>query len=144
MAVPTHDYTWEQGTDLDINLIYKEGPAGSETPVDLTVAGTEVRMDIALDGQRLYTFNSAAIADIDGSGPGTTGDTDLEAVLGADGSINIAVPRSLTLGTGPIAAQMSSGKYVFDYDLLLRKSTGKQMKILSGKITVNKSVTLWE
>lgn len=143
MAVPTYNCTWEQGTDFTLKLIYKEGPAGSEVPVDLTPAGTEVRMDIAQDGARLYTFNSASITDLDGTaGPGNTGDTTLEATLGADGSINIEVPRSLTLPGGTLAASLNT-KPTFDYDVILRRN-GKQMKILSGTITVTKSVTLWE
>ena len=143
MSVPTHDYEWEQGADLVIPLVYKTGSPGAETPTDLTAYS--LRMDISSLGARIYTFNSADITDLDGTGPGTTGDTTKEAVLGADGTINIAVPRILTLPgpSGVIYTEMASNRNIFDYDIFLRDAADKQLKILSGKITVNKSVTLW-
>lgn len=149
MTVPTQAFTWEQGADLLMSFIYKELPDGQTVaqPKDLT--GYSVRMDIrATDvlGQRIYTFNSDDILDLDGSEPGTDTDIDKEITPGADGSIKIVVPRSLTVQGGPIYELMSdplNPVTVFVYDIFLRDPTDKQIKILSGTITVNRSVTLW-
>lgn len=148
MTVPTHAYQWEQGTDLVLKFIYKEGATPeTATPVDLT--GYSVRMDIrasSSSGERVWTFNSATIADVDPILVGDQADSVLEATLGSDGSINITVPRSLTLPpTGAIYDQMTNDPpvTVFVYDIILRDTGDKQTKILSGTISVNASVTLW-
>lgn len=140
-AVPVYNFVWEQGSDLNIPLVYKSGPQGAETPVDLT--GYKLRMDVSSAGARVYTFNSDDITDLDGNGTGTDSDLIDEAVLGSDGSINIAIPRSLTLPGGVIYTEMAGGKNVYTYDIFLRDLSNHQTKILSGTITVNKSVTLW-
>lgn len=147
MTVPTHAYQWEQGTDLVLKLIYRTGPdAQNMTPVDLT--GYDVRMDIRAtnaSGAHVWTFNSADIVDVDPVTPGDQADTVHEAVLGVDGSIEITVPRSLTLPDGAIYDQMIADPpvTVFVYDIILRDGAGKQSKILSGTISINASVTLW-
>lgn len=131
-VVPTNDLIWQQGEDLTISLVYNEGPSGAETPVDLT--GYSLRMDVVGNTGVIYTFNTD---DLDQA-------TVDEAVLGADGSINIDVPRSLTLSGGDIFAEMqSTNNSVFNYDVFLRNPQGKQYPILRGTITVVKSYTLW-
>lgn len=147
MTVPTRGYTWEQGADLEMSFIYRTGPsAGAMTPVDLTTY--QVRMDIratSIAGDRVYTFNSMDIADVDPVLVGDQPDTIKEAVLGADGSIKFTVPRSLTLPGGAVYAQITATPPVtiFVYDIFLRDGAGKQSKILSGTIAVNASSTLW-
>lgn len=147
MTIPTHAYQWEQGTDLDLKLIYRTGPdAQSMLPVDLT--GYEVRMDIratSTSGERVWTFNSADIVDVDPILVGDQADTTKEVVLGVDGSITITVPRELTLPGGAVYDQITATPAitVFVYDIILRDVGGKQSKILSGTISVNASVTLW-
>lgn len=146
MSAPNHDFTWEQGSDLVLSFVYKEGvDQASATPVDLT--NYSLRMDISTQTAtptRVFTFNSddiVATPTVD-----ETGEADNEAVLNADGTINITVPRTLTLEGGAIQAQMDAGNTVFDYDIFLRDNTvapGVQKKILRGTITVEKSVTLW-
>jgi len=142
--VDPYNFTWEQGEDFTFQLIYKTGTIGAETPVNLT--GYSLRMDIyGTPTGRIYTFNSVDIADLDGPGAGIEGDTNKEAVLGTDGTINISIPRSLTLPGGAIYTELVAGRNVFQYDIFLRDNgtPAKQMKILNGTITVNKSVTLW-
>lgn len=148
MTVPTYNYTWEQGADLEIQIVYKESVGGAPaTPKDLT--GYSVRMDIrATDvlGTRIYTFNSDEITDLDGSGPGSDTDVITEITPGADGTITIVVPRSLTIQGGPVYDLMSdpiNPVNILVYDIFLRNPADKQIKILSGTITVNRSVTLW-
>lgn len=134
--VPTYAYVWEQGADLVMQMVYKTGAdVGSATPVDLT--GYNVRMDISDGTTRVYSFNSVALTDV------TPTDSTLEATLDSSGNINITVPRSLTLTGGAVYTAMNAGKTVFFYDVFLRDPSGKQKKILSGQITVNKSYTLW-
>lgn len=126
VAIPTHNFTWQQGEDAVIHMVYK---VDSE-PVDLT--GASLRMDVGPAGSaKLYTFNS--------SEAGPEDDIDDEAVLGADGSINIRVPRAVTLPGGPLASSVGS---VLEYDVFLRID-GKQRKILKGEIFVEASKTLW-
>lgn len=138
MPVPTYNYTWGQGEDLIISLIYKTGPVGLETPVDLT--GYSLRMDVADSTGRLFTFNSD---DIDEPAADVVGPADNEATLGADGSINIVVPRSLTLPGGAVYDNIVAENNVFFYDIFLRDTFDKQRKILRGQITVEPSYTLW-
>lgn len=147
MTVPSQVFVWEQGTDLVLKFIHRTGPdAQSMTPTDLT--GYDVRMDIragSITGDVVYIFNSAAIVDTDPIQVGDQADDVIEAVLGADGSINITVPRALTLPGGAIYAQMTATPpvTVFVGDIILRDAGGKQSKILSFTITVNASATLW-
>lgn len=95
-----HNYTWDQGADLVIALIYKKGPVDSATPVDMT--GYSVRMDIvAQSGQRLYTFNSAELDDVSNIETPVP-DTNTEFKLGPDGLIRLTVPRSITLPGGRV------------------------------------------
>lgn len=134
LMVAQQNFEWNQGEDLIIHVTYRlDGQ-----PQDLT--GYTARMDIAaLMGSpgpiaSLYTFNT------DDNDP----DTEDEIVVGADGTISITVPRSLTLGDGVIAEAVSnnaSSKY--KYDLFLRDLDNKQRKILEGEITVRRSVTKW-
>lgn len=131
------NYTWIQGEDLLMTLIYKVGETPeTATPVDLT--GYSLRMDVASQGAsptRLYTLNSDELVD--------PADTTTEATLLADGTINIAIPRSVTLPGGELYEALSSG-LVFDYDLFLRDTSNKQKKVIGGTITVAKSITHWE
>lgn len=145
------DFTWEQGEDLEVAILYKTGTSeANAVPRDLT--GYSVRMDIrATDvlGTRVYTFNSDDITDpdLDGAGDETETDTIREVEpLGSDGMIRILVPRSLTVQGGPIYELMSdplNPVSIFAYDIFLRDTDDKQSKILFGTITVNRSVTLW-
>lgn len=139
----TYNYTWDQGEDLEISLVYKEGPAGSPTAVNLT--NYQVRMDIrsvSVAGSRTWTFNSS---DISGEPlADSVGVSDNEIVLGSDGSIKITVPRSLTLPGGSIYPLLeNANSAMFVYDVFLRNGSNKQKKIMTGAITVNRSVTLW-
>ncbi|SRR6266542_3314826 len=148
----TANFVWQQGEDLDIKLIYKEGPAGSEVAVDLST-GYALRMDIVVPSSdlRIYTFNSASIADVDPLTAGAQPDSVIEATLtsGAGGTpnITISVPHAITLPTtGEAYLQMTANPpvTVFNYDIFLRNTgTSKQTKILSGTITVQESATLW-
>lgn len=142
--VAVYNYSWGQGEDLVLSMLYKQGPVGSEAPVDLT--GYQLRMDIVTpSGERRYTFNSDPVTDVDPTTPGDESDVVTEAVLGADGTINITIPRTLTLPDGEIYADITGSPPVltFNYDVFLRDDTGKQKKILKGQITVEKSYTLW-
>lgn len=141
MSVANYNWTWEQGDDLVMSMVYREGPLGAETPVDLS--GYSLRMDVVFGGSRVFTFNSD---DIDETGVDVVGPADNEATLGADGSIVIKVPRSLTLPpSGAVYSIMTtSGVLVMDYDIFLRDPSGLQHKFMKGTISVNPSVTLWQ
>lgn len=140
MAIATYNWIWQEGEDLVMSFIYKEGPSGSEVPIDLT--GYQLRMDIVANGVRLYTFNSDDIVEV--PSVDETGATDNEATLGSDGTINIVVPRSLTLGSGAVASQFQgTNSLSLNYDIFLRNPAGLQTKILRGGITVERSYTKW-
>lgn len=137
-----HNYTWDQGEDLELSMTYKEGPVGAPVAIDLTayVLRMDIRKDM-IDGALKWTFNSADLPGeplVDETGP-----EDNEATLGPDGSINILVPRSLTLPGGALYDDIMAGATSFVYDVFLRSPQNRQKKILSGVVTVNKSVTLW-
>ena len=146
------NFTWGQGEDLTIELIYKEGNTiETATVVDLS-SGYQLRMDIVVPStkERVYTFNTATLADVDPITPGSQPDNTLEGVLssGAASSPNVvvSVPRSLTLPEGSIYQKMTDVPPVtsFNYDIFLRHvASDKQVKILTGVITVEDSYTLW-
>lgn len=146
----TQNFTWDQGADLTIQLIYKEGvDAASAVVVDLSTA-YQVRMDLVVPSSksRIYTFNSASIADVDSTTVGAQPDSVIEGTLssGAGGTpnINITVPRTLTLPGGVVYDQMQLNTKLFNYDLFLRNTnTNTQVKILTGSVTVTDSNTLW-
>lgn len=147
-----HPIEWHQGEDLTISLIYKttssfEGEEPTEpTPVDLT--GYTVRMDIStLDYQRLYTFNSDVITDVDPETEGDVEDAEIDATLGGPtGEIKINIPREITLPDGPLFTFLDANPPVttFTYDVFLRDPDDNQKKILRGSISIEKSVTLWK
>jgi len=143
--VAVQNWTWQEGDDLVMSMIYREGPDGSEVPIDLT--GYSLRMDVAsvTDGTRIFTFNSDDIVG-GGTGVDVVGPADNEATLGSDGSINIVVPRALTLPGGAVAALYvgSDTSLVMNYDIFLRNPSNLQSKILRGTITVERSYTLWQ
>lgn len=144
--------TWDQGEDLEIKMIYKEG-ASEETLVTIDLSSNySLRMDILVPAtkERIYTFNSADIPDVDPITGGAQPDTIHEATLtsGAGGTpnINIVVPRTLTLPGGVIYDKLTANPPVtlFNSDVFLRNtSSNRQSKIWSGTITVVESYTLW-
>lgn len=139
MAIATYNWTWQEGEDLVMPFVYKAGPDGQEVAVDLT--GYQLRMDVVSGGNRLFTFNSD---DIDETGVDNVGPADNEATLQSDGTINIVVPRSVTLPGGAIAAVfVGSEALVLNYDIFLRNPAGLQSKIMRGNITVERSYTKW-
>lgn len=139
MAIPVYNYTWPQGSDLDVSLVYNEGPDGFEIPISLVAH--QLRMDICDSvGTRLATLNSH---DIGQAGVDVVGASDNEVTLGAAGQISILVPRGLTLTGGTIFTELAAGNNVFYYDVFIRNAAGKQTKILRGQITVEDSFTLW-
>lgn len=141
----TYDYTWNQGEDLTISLIYKSGPAGSEAAVDLTLYA--LRMDIAApNGKILTVLNDESIADTDPYTAGSQADTNYEVTLGAAGQISISLSRALTLPGGAFERYLNANpaQTTFSYDIFLRDAGSKQSKILYGTITLVKSVTKWQ
>lgn len=147
----TANFTWGQGEDLTIALIYKEGTAGSEAVIDLS-SGYELRMDIVVPStkERVTTFNSAELTDVDPILVGAQADVTVESLLssgsGASPNILISVPRILTLPGGGIYSKMTATPsiHVFAYDIFLRNTVSdKQVKILTGTVTVEESNTLW-
>lgn len=142
--VASYDYTWQQGEDLLISLVYKLGPSGSEAPVDLT--SYKLRMDIAgPQGDIITVLNDESITDTDPFTAGNQSDTSYEVTLGAAGQISINLSRSLTLPGSRIYSYVNANpeQKDFAYDIFLRDAADKQRKILQGTITVEKSVTKW-
>jgi hypothetical protein len=147
----TANFVWPQGEDLPIELIYKEGADLASAVVKNLSTGYSLRMDIVVPvtKERVYTFNTAALADVDPGVP-TTPDNTIEGTLtsgaGDTANINILVPRSLTLPGGAVHAKMTAGQPIllFNYDVFLRNTVAdRQAKILKGTITVEESYTLW-
>jgi hypothetical protein len=151
-----HNFTWEQGADLPIKMVYKEGETvATAVPIDLS-SNYSVRMDIVLVNsqgikERLYTFNSEEIPDVDEADGDQPDGAPFESTLssGAGGTPNIAikVPRSITLPPdGKLYLKMigPNRTNLFQFDIFLRnKTTDTQVKVLEGTITVKESFTLW-
>lgn len=147
----TANLTWGQGEDLPIALIYKEGTVGAEVVIDLS-ANFELRMDIVVPAtkERVYTFNTEELEDVDPIQVGDQPDSVVEGVLssgaGSTPNITISVPRTLTLPGGTVYAKLTAGTpiHVFAYDIFLRNTvSNKQVKILTGTVTIEESNTLW-
>lgn len=145
----TFDYDWNQGSDLTLSLIYKEGPEGAAVPINLVTGGKapyKFRMDVvAPDGRTLTVLNDQAIADADLYTDGAQADNTYEVTLGTAGQIVVTLKRSLTLPGGAFYPYVNAnpGAKTFTYDMFLRDNTDKQTKILGGTITILKSVTHW-
>jgi hypothetical protein len=139
-----YNYTWSQGEDLTIELVYKTGAPDAATPVDLS--GYAFRMDlVGPDGKVLSVFNDEAVTTDDGV------DNQFEVTMGIDGSIVVELSRSLTLPGGALYKYISANppQRVFSYDMFVRSGGlwenggNRQTKILSGTMTVEESVTHW-
>lgn len=130
MSIPTHNFVWQQGEDGVISIAYKDS---NDNPIDLT--GASLRMDVASQSSPstvLYTFNSDDLTD--------PVDTNKEATLGGTaGTINIVVPRSVTLTGGSL---FSSIGQALAFDIFLRQGS-TQKKLMSGTITIESSITKW-
>lgn len=140
-----YDYTWHQGEDFNISLVYKAGTAGAEAPVNLSTYS--LRMDIAApNGTVLTVLNDKNITDTDPYTPGSQADTSYEVTLGTAGQISILLGRALTLPGGAFERYLSANpsQSNFSYDIFLRDAGGKQTKILYGTLALVKSVTKWQ
>lgn len=140
----TYPYDWNQGEDLLISLTYKSGPVGEVEPVDLTLY--QFRMDIvAPDGKVLTVVNDESITDADPYTSGNQADTSYEVTMNSVGEIRIELPRALNLPGGVFYKYLNANPAVktFSYDMFLRDNNSKQKKILSGTITIERSVTHW-
>lgn len=140
----TYNYEWNQGEDLLIALVYKSGPIGESTPVDLTLYS--FRMDIvAPDGKVLTIANDDNIVDSDPYTAGNQDDSVYEVTMDNAGEIRIDLSRSLTLPGGAFYKYISANPSIrtFSYDMFLRDFNGKQKKIMGGTITIERSVTHW-
>lgn len=146
------NWTWVQGEDFPIRLIYKEGDTPETAVVVPLTTGYSVRMDVVVPGtkERVYTFNTEALADVDpfvaGSQPDNTVEGTLSSGAGGTPNISITVPRSLTLPGGALYAKMTGTPAVstFNFDIFLRNTnTDMQTKILQGQIVVEESNTIW-
>lgn len=143
MAV-TYDFSWAQGEDKILSMVYKSGPVGESEPVDLS--NHSLRMDIvAPDGKVLTISNDEAIADADPYTTGEQPDSVFEVTLSGTGEIRIELPRALTLPGGPFYNYLKSNPPIrtFSYDIFLRDEFEKQKKIMQGTITIERSVTHW-
>jgi hypothetical protein len=143
--VAVYDYTSSQGEDLTIEFVYKEGEVGSATPVNLS--NHLFRMDLAgPDGKVLSVMNNAALADADPYTPGNQADNGIEVTLGADGTVRVELPRTLTLPGGALYKYINANppQRVFTFDAFVRDTANnKQIKILAGTITFERSITHW-
>ena len=146
------NFVWPIGEDLNVQLRYKEGPTEATATIVNLSSGFAVRMDIVIPATklRIYTFNSAAIADVDPLVASAQPDNTLEGVLtagtGETPNIDIKVPRSILLPGGPVydAYVGVPSVTMFNYDVFLRNTgTDRQSKILKGSITIEESYTLW-
>lgn len=142
--VAIQNYSWGQGEDLQISLVYKSGPIGGEVPVDLALYS--LRMDIAgPDGKVLTVLNNASITDTDPNTTGDQTDTNYEVTMNEPdtGGILIELSRALTLPGGSFYRYIQTGVEDFQYDIFLRDSVGKQIKLIQGTISISKSITQW-
>lgn len=145
--------TWVQGQDLDLSMMYKEGATvDTAIPVDLST-GYTMRMDIVdSTGTRLWTFNSDPADDQE---PDDSSEATLSNAVGTS-NIDIRVDRGLTLPGGALFTSITADPPVLTFfsDIFLRAATwtddprvstvGKQWKIATLTIAVEKSYTLWQ
>jgi hypothetical protein len=140
----TYDYDWDQGADLTISIVYKEGPEGATVPVNLSAY--KFRMDIiAPSGKVLVVTNDEALTDTDPFTAGAQADSTFEVTMDASGNITVTLSRALTLPGGAFYDWINANpsQNVFTYDMFLRTAANIQTKILEGTITIHKSLTLW-
>lgn len=140
MALTQTNFTIEQGEDLVFTLKLKDSDG---LPLDLTDA--KFRMDVKkqpTDTHPVWSFQTQGVeVEVDYDGPegepaelDTTDDVTIKDEIG---EIHITVDRAFTFKPAV------RGGGTFSYDAFLDRG-GKRRKILTGTITVNKSVTIWE
>jgi hypothetical protein len=116
----------------------------NDIPVDLS--NHAARMDIAplaggAAGAAIFAFNSEDVS----TPLDETGEDDNEVTLNSEGNIHIKISRLLTLPGMPVGDGLLTGTTEYAYDLFLRdKALNVQKKLLTGKITVVRSVTQWQ
>lgn len=137
----SYNITLEQGDDIQFTLVYEDA---NGDPIDIT--GAQFRMDVKktlADTNPIWSFNTAdtdVTVDPDGEGGGSPEtDTGGDSLIGGtNGVITIIIDRAFSYKP----AVRAGGVFLFDG--VLELADGKRRKILTGTITVNKSVTLWE
>lgn len=135
--IPRYNFRWRQGDDKAINFRLEESGQGK----DLT--GYKIRMDIwrmpgvTPETGPIYTVESAGVTE------GVADPLPAEVILNSEGYVEILLPRSLTLSGGVFFTQIAGENFNFVYDLFLRDQNGLQEAILKGKITLERSLTLW-
>lgn len=130
------NFRWPQGEDLNIQLRYKEGDTTSSAVVVPLSEGYEARMDIVAPttGNSLLTLSS------------NTGEITLSNGSNGGPNIEVYAPRAATFYPGAVYTYVTTqGAGALVYDLFLRNTqTNKQVKILRGTITLEKSNTQWQ
>lgn len=126
---------WPQGEDKVIELIYREGPdAKKAVPVSLS-SGYDARMDLVVPDTR-ELVHSITVDD---------GDIDLGSGTNDEPNVVIWLRRAVTLPGGEVFEALADGVNMFSYDVFLRNTqTDKQVKILRGSVTIERSGTLWQ
>src|SRR5690606_32361378 len=140
MALTQTNFTIEQGEDLVFTLKLEDSD-GLPLP---DLADAKFRMDVKkqpTDTHPVWAFQKGAEVEVDYDGPegepaelDTTDDVTINAETG---EIHITVDRAFTFKPAV------RGGGTFSYDAFLDRND-KRRKILTGTITVNKSVTIWE
>jgi hypothetical protein len=123
MSAAKYTFTFEQGTTIDVEMLYKS--SGSNTPIDLTGYGAkmQIKSNYADNKPRTFlTLSSSLNADNTGLTLG-----------GTSGSIRLFV-----------SAATSSAALNFDtafYDLEITTSTGIVTRLLEGPVKIKREVT---
>jgi len=132
MAAGKYNFSIEQGTTVDFEIVYKDSDGD---PIDIT--GYNARMDIrpAIGSSTLYMTLSSSL------GPCGTG-------LNMSGSGGLSASKPLTSGSiGVYISYVSSSALTFDeavYDLEIVSGSGDCAtveRLLEGSITLFKEVT---
>jgi hypothetical protein len=117
MSAGAHDIVIEQGAAFTRELVYKDANGD-----EVNISNWTIRMQI-----RRYKRSTTCIADLDNKSKGG-----LRITSGIGGAFTLCIPGDLT------------GTFNFSigcYDICLVGGGGGPVRLLEGKVTLNKSVT---
>ena len=124
MAAGKYNFVIEQGTTLDLEIVYKDS---NNDPINLTDYQGRMQIKDSIGGSTTYITLSSSIAD-DGTG--------LD-IGGSDGTIGVFISANSS-------SALSFNKAVYDLEIASGSTYPVVTRILQGNVTLDKEVTTGE
>ena len=124
MAAGKYNFVIEQGTTLDLEIVYKDS---NNNPINLTDYQGRMQIKDSIGGSTTYITLSSSIAD-DGTG--------LD-IGGSDGTIGVFISANSS-------SALNFNKAAYDLEIASGSTYPVVTRILQGNVTLDKEVTTGE